>query len=384
MSEENKAAAESYRRQRQRADALRNGFAYTAAAGEDWFSNNESLMRAIIKANGVGQIDVERTIEDYKAHLTAMPPGSEYDDKNARAILRSILEDIENLCREQKIPIRNGVVYGIAPEFGLLASQRDVMETGVSIIELSMPFIVFCNAVSKALARTLIHEEGQMIKVCNDPEAVRAKLSVAPELTAEWTRLITRHALNWPPARLSPAPDRLGQVTRILLLKAMEWFALAHEYGHHVMMHGQATSSSASRNIFDDEHEADLFARAASMALGDRAQPMNMYALFGVGGVIVLAMLDLVRRARSVLKTGLDVELLVKTHPPVAERVHVFGLLDQHLPEDLRPAAKDMRDCFMKIIEGIWEEVLPIIETLHKDGIRPLEPAADGQDWLPK
>ncbi len=263
------------------------------------------------------------------------------------------------------------------------------METDVSIIEVSLPFVVFCNGVSKALARTLPHqkgsatEDGSMIKVCNEPGIVLARLRESPQLVFEWSRIVVHHALGWPPRGLSAAPDELAQVTRILLLNAMEWFALAHEYGHHVMRHGQATSSSTTRNIFEDEHEADLFARSVSIALGGKTEVLNMYALSGVGGIIVLGMMDLVRRGRTVLKTGLDNAPPRRSHPPLADRVTAFGLLDQHLAEELRAAASDMRNCFTSILEGIWTEVLPIVQQLHKEGMRPEEMPGHEDGWLP-
>src|SRR6185437_9461288 len=122
-----KDAAEDYRRQRQSADAQRNGFEYTTETFDNWLAKNDELLRTIVKANGIAEAEAEQTISAYKSHTAAAPPGSKFDDRNARAILGSILQDIEKLCREQKIPVRNGVVYGVAPEFGLLASQREVM-----------------------------------------------------------------------------------------------------------------------------------------------------------------------------------------------------------------------------------------------------------------
>ncbi|MGJ4939304.1 hypothetical protein ACQR1W_01920 [Bradyrhizobium sp. HKCCYLS1011] len=391
MTEESKNAAEDYRRQRQSADAYRNGFRYTTETFDKWLARNEQLLRDIIKANGTSDADVEQVLEGYKSYIAAAPPGSQFDDKNARAILGQILQDIERLCREQKIPIRNGVVYGVAPELGLLAGQREVIETDVSIIDVSMPFLAFCNCVSKLIARTLPHEREPSIderksltKVSNDPAAVVARLRASPELIGEWILIVLHFACGWlPPSLIKPPPDQAGQVTRIFLLKSMEWFALAHEYGHHVMKHGQATSSSEETyNVLRDEHEADIFARAASIALGDRAEPPNLYAMFGVGGVIVLGMMDMVRRARWVLETGADNVSADKSHPPLADRINVFGLLDQMLPEELRPMATDMRNCFLKIIEGIWESVLPAIQQGHRDGVRPAE-AANQPGWLP-
>jgi hypothetical protein len=102
MTEESKAAAEDYRQQRQHADAQRNGFAYTSAGFDDWLAKNEQRLRDVAKANGATDIDVEATVEAYKAYLASASPGSKLDDKNARAILDPILRDIEDLCREQK------------------------------------------------------------------------------------------------------------------------------------------------------------------------------------------------------------------------------------------------------------------------------------------
>jgi hypothetical protein len=179
--------------------------------------------------------------------------------KKTRAILAPILRDIENLCLEKKIPVRNGVVYDIAPEFGLLASQREVMQTDVSIIDVSPPFIIFCNCVGKLFARSLLREGGPPIQVCYDPDKVLAKFRTSPRLIGELRLTILHFAYGWvPPNGISPPPDELGRVTRILLLRAMEWFAIGHEYGHHVMKHGQATSSAEACSIFNDEHQADF------------------------------------------------------------------------------------------------------------------------------
>ena len=158
VTEESKAAAEDYRQQRQHADAQRNRFGYTSAGFDDWLAQNEQRLRDVIKANGTADIDIEAAIEAYKAHLASASPGSKLDDRNARAILDPILRDVEDLCREHKIPIRNGVVYGVAPEFELLARQREVMATDVSIIDVTMPFLVFLqlhkqSARSNAAAR---------------------------------------------------------------------------------------------------------------------------------------------------------------------------------------------------------------------------------------
>ena len=75
MTEESKAAAEDYRQQRQHADAQRNGFAYTSAGFGDWLAKNERRLRDVAKANRATDIDVEATVEAYKAYLASASPG---------------------------------------------------------------------------------------------------------------------------------------------------------------------------------------------------------------------------------------------------------------------------------------------------------------------
>jgi hypothetical protein len=42
-----------------------------------------------------------------------------------------------------------------------------------------------------------------------------------------------------------------------------------------------------------------------------------------------------------------------------------------------------MRQCFVEIIEVIWETVRPNIVKLHEGGVRPIEGASDPGGWLP-
>jgi hypothetical protein len=258
-----------------------------------------------------------------------------------------------------------------------------VLTTEVSILNVSAPFIIFCNLVSKAMARTLIHEPGKMVRVCNDPSMIKANLQSSPQLRAEWSRILVHYAaFGWPPQGLTPVPEPIAQVTRILILRAIEWFALAHEYGHHVMKHAEVASSDAQINHLDQEHEADIFAMAVSMGLGTREEVMNFYAISGVGGVIILGMLDLVRRAKATLETGVDDVAPRGTHPSFSDRIDAIAV-DQLLPQRYQQPAADMRACFVTIIETIWGEAFPILRELHNRGLRPHVNVSDSGGWLP-
>jgi hypothetical protein len=169
-----------------------------------------------------------------------------------------------------------------------------------------------------------------------------------------------------------------------MLLRAVELFALAHEYGHHVMRHGVTDTSEDTTDHFFEEHQADIFARSASLEIGSREMPPNFYAMSGTGGVIILGALDLLRRAKAILETGNDDTNPRNRHPPFVDRIAQMALLDQHLSSPgQRQGAATMRKCFVEIIEVIWETVRPNIVKLHAEGVRPLEGAPDPGGWLP-
>jgi hypothetical protein len=388
VRDDEKEVAEDYRHQRQSAIARRTGFTTKTRREQfQWMEDNKDLVLSIARGTGVAQGDEATALEEYKQALLNTSPGSTFDDINARHILGRVIREIEDACLQHQIPIHSGVVFGIAPELGLRLSQSSVLETQASIIEATIPFLVFCNLVTKTLARTLPQSlvGATDVAVCNQPSEVLARLQRSPDLVTEWTRIFASYAeLGWPPPANHVISDIATQAVRIMLIRAVELFALAHEYGHHVMRHGLVDTSERSANSFVEEHQADIFARSASLAIGSRETPPNFYAMSGVGGVIMLGALDLVRRAKAVLKTGSDQTSTGDRHPPFADRIAHIGLLDQHLslPEQ-RQGAVIMRQSFVEIIEVIWETVRPNIVKLHEGGVRPIEGASDPGGWLP-
>jgi hypothetical protein len=240
--------------------------------------------------------------------------------------------------------------------------------------------------IAKTLARSLPqHPAGPQLKVSNDPSEVRMLLQQSPDLVTEWAHIFSSYAeLGRPPPGIHLITDTATQAVRYMLLRAVELFALAHEYGHHVMMHGVASSSSEeTTDPFVEEHQADIFARSASIAIGSRENFPNFYAMSGAGGVIILGALDLVRRAKAILETGNDQAPPRERHPPFADHIAHIALLDEHLLPNDREAAVDIRRCFLEIVEVIWEAVRPHLIALHSQGVRPIEGAPDPGGWLP-
>jgi hypothetical protein len=379
--------AEDYRRQRQEAVAKRRDFLPIRKEEVfEWLEANKPLLREIAQQNGSEPHEIDETVDAFLDVIRAHEGASEFDDIGSRFIVTTIVREIEDLCRETGVPIRDGVVVGASRTTGLDAMQRPVLGTDVSIIDLTTPFVSFCNQVSKGMARTLIHSPAANggWNVSNDAVAIAVKLSNSPELTFEWTRLLAWYAAyDWVTPYQAQSPLTEGPaVTRILLLRAMELFSVAHVYGHHVMLHGIAESSAQDGGVFGEEFDADLFARMVSAALsgGERHNP---FCYSGVGGVLILGMLELVTRAKMMLRIGTDVLPPRSHHPPFVERIQHIALADKNLNPSLAEAMNDMREHFQQIIEEIWTAARPGLLQFHKEGLRPNDEASDMTGWLP-
>lgn len=379
--------AEDYRRQRQEADARKAGIVPAGKqAFTEWLDNNVGLLREIARQNGSAEQEIDSAVQSYVDSIRHHNGASDFDDLGGRVIVTRIVREIEKLCRESGVPILNGVVVGVTPVTGLDALQRPVLGTDASIIEVTTPFISFCNQVSRGIAGTLIHSPavGGGWNVSSDPIAIAAKLSDSPTLVFEWTRLLAWcAAYGWITPFTPHAPLEEGpMVTRVLTLRAMELFAIAHEYGHHVMRHGVADSTSFGGDFFRDEHDADMFARLISSALSS-GNPPNQFGYSGVGGVLILGMLELVARAKSMLRTGAETVPPRDHHPPFVDRIRHIAEADALLEPSLGSAMAAMRGDFCEIIEAIWKATKPGLQRFHEAGLRPEEDVADMTGWLP-
>ncbi|MGU3663928.1 ImmA/IrrE family metallo-endopeptidase [Methylobacterium sp. A49B] len=379
--------AEEYRQQLLRGVADKSGL--KVLSGDDlqeWLDQNSDLLLDIAQANSQGMVDTSELIEAYRKAVSSASTETLEDDPNARLILAHSIEEIEHACKDLGLEVQAGVVYGGNPTSGLMASQRSVSFTGgaASIVEVSIPFLPFCNLVSRMMTLTLAESEGEAWSQV--PLSLKDRLPSKPDLVGDWSSLILSYAVNgFPPQHHVFGFANANQaLTRLLLLKSMETFAIAHEYGHHVLRHGQSESTEDKADHLQDEHEADVFGHMISYKIWSNPQKVNPFAVTGVGAVLMLGLIDLVARAKNLLRTGLDQSPPRKRHPPFRERIDVISVAStRYMPEEVSRPAQIMRDAFMEIIELIWTQIKPSIIKMREEGARPNEDNVGPTDWLP-
>jgi hypothetical protein len=379
-------AAEDYRRQLQEAEARRQGDGTPRRdATLQWTRENRSKLLEIARRSGAADKDIETVADEYVKTLLESPPGSDLDDPGATRILRRIIERIEAACSKVEIPKGGGVVYGTSVGTGVVARQLRVFQTEVSIIEATLPFIIFCDLVSKALVHALpepeINESGAHLTF--DSEQITERLRAEKWILAEWVRiLVTYAAFGTPPNGLGVAPQGPRLNMRGQLLDAMEVFAIAHEYGHHALDHGVTTSANEEISFFEHEHAADSFARVISLVIGKDENAF--FLLSGAGGALILGAIELITRTRTVLTIGQDGLPHSTTHPPVAERIRFMDDADlAHLPKEDAEEFVGVRRSMLDILDAIWAEAKPVMETFFLEGLRPVDDTKGPSDWLP-
>jgi hypothetical protein len=378
-----RSAAEEYRIDRQSAEARNNGFGgMPSEAFLAWATENRPHLEAIARANGAEEADAPTAVDEYLKILQGTTQGGPFDDLNVSFILEGVVHRVEAVCLRGGVPVREGVAYGVQPKMGLEASQLAVMGTSASIITVSQGFPPFCNLISKAVALSMVPKGGSMGW---DSIEVLTRLRQTPKLQIFWTQIFSSYALDgWPPTDIEmPLLDPLQQWVRLQVLQAMELFAVAHEYGHHVLKHGESQATNETRDHFSDEHEADVFGRLICLNEGLESTPPNLFTASGAGAVLMLGGIELVRRTKAVLETGVAKPSPRRSHPPLDERLAMIAGGDQHANETDRAVFEDMRQCARQLLESVWSVVEPVVTGMHQNGFRPQALKQDVGGWLP-
>lgn len=142
-----------------------------------------------------------------------------------------------------------------------------------------------------------------------------------------------------------------------------ELFIVAHEYSHHIRRHGVASSLSvdgiAGEESKEQELEADFFGALLSAHVG--TENRQMFARSGAAAVVALIAVDMLRRAREVLATGVERIFTSNTHAKLEERLlNIQGV--RYDPREAQ-AVLAHQEHFKAIMDGIWHTVLPKSKT---------------------
>ncbi|UJQ94154.1 hypothetical protein [Mariluticola halotolerans] len=246
-------------------------------------------------------------------------PGLEYR-------LNVLADHVRKVILETGETSHEKLEVAIDPKVGVAASLINVIMTDQGIISVSSFLFRWCGLVARAYTRTLNAGVAHWTSKKSDPATDRGFLLKHPNLVLYWFRIFVSfsgtgtHILA-PYRPSSPAEFHLFEQ----VAWAMEYFTIAHEFGHHVLNH---------RKVGDDpkaqEFKADAFAAKVCEQLEFEPFPRlsNPYTTTGAGGSLMLLALEILRAFEGPDNDG-------DTHPSASDRVAKISMRNLMRPKQL-------------------------------------------------
>ena len=210
------------------------------------------------------------------------------------------------------------IVLGIDPKAGVSASLTNVIMTDEGIVSISSFLFRWCGLIARAFVRTLNLDVWHWSESPSDHRQDMQVLLRRPDLVLYWAKIFSSYAITGTHLLVPFLPCRPNEVVLFEQIAwAMEFFVVAHEFGHHAHDHRAADS-----DLKIQEYEADEFAMKISERLKLEPFPSvaNPYATTGAAATLMLCSLEILRKFE-----GSEMACPPDTHPSTADRVKRIG-----------------------------------------------------------
>jgi hypothetical protein len=245
--------------------------------------------------------------------------------------LKHLSDCVRRVIFERGEKLHEKVEIAIDPTVGISASLTNVIMTDQAILSVSSFLFRWCGLVARAYTRTLHLNVVHWTCDALSPESDQALLMKHPDVALYWFRIFVSFSGTGTHALV---PFRPAAPTEFHLFEqvawAMEYFVIAHEFGHHVLGH---------RNINDDpmvqEFAADAFAVKISERLEFEPFPhlSNPYTRTGAGASLMLRALEILRTFEDQAGVG---AVNVGTHPSSSDRIAKISKRNLMHPKQLK------------------------------------------------
>ena len=278
-------------------------------------------------------------------------PGLEFRLKFLSDRVRAVISETGETSHEK-------VEIAIDPKTGVSASLTNVIMTDQGILSVSSFLFRWCGLVARAYTRTLFSDIAHWTSKQYDPATDQKILLKHPNLVLYWFRIFVSFSgtgthILVPYRPSSPSEFHLFEQ----VAWGMEYFTIAHEFGHHVLRH---------RRLDDDptmqEFQADAFAAKVCEQLEFEPFPLlsNPYMRTGAGGSLMLLTLDILN---SFQDPGSHSAPDTETHP--AARIRVAKISARNL---MRPKQLEMDQEFNGTVSRIMSAVAAVMREFRREG----------------
>jgi hypothetical protein len=297
---------------------------------------------------------------------------------------------IELAAEKCNFSLHGRVSAGALQSGGLAAMQQRVMMTEASVVMVTADLILLINRLSKLIALSLpIEGGGEEFNPRYDLESVTKQINETENLRSEWISFFCDYSYS----SNSKSPVHGGPIIvygkeRQTLWddfdEAMSLFVIGHEYGHHIAKHSLGDQVSVDGMNTESQHQdelvADMLATVLSTSAGQLAERPNWFALSGVGAVIILTVLEYIRRGERILNTGSHESTITRnSHPPLDGRLKVVrNVVSDFFGDKGAETAIRMQNHIKELIDLAWFYASEELINAHHRGVRPKRRISNG------
>lgn len=348
MKQPNEAARDLWRQIFERA-AAKPEAALFRPDDEIKAQQTELANRALLEA-GWSETEIKRRNEASAVHADLEHPNSPGVAPGLEFRLQVLADRVKRVIAETGDTEHRKIEIAIDPIAGVSASLTNVVMTDQGILAVSSFLFRWCGLVARAYTRTLYAEPTHWTSTAPEIAGDRAALLRSPDVVHYWFSIFTSFSLTGTHALVPFRPSTPNEFHVFEQVAwAMEYFTIAHEFGHHVLGH---------RQVGDDpkrhEFEADAFSAKVCERLEFEPFPLisNPYTRTGAGGSLMLISLEILRCFEGLPDLG--------THPAASDRVDRISSRNLIFPKQL-----EMDQDFNGTVKRIMNALAVLMEELR-------------------
>ena len=325
---------------------------------EEGEAAQRELTTHALKEAGWSEGEIERRNQSDRLHGDLENPNSPGVGPGLEHRLNVLADHVRKVVSETGETSHEKVEVAIDPVAGVAASLTNVFMTDEGILSVSAFLFRWCGLVARAYTRTLRTNIAHWTSKASSPTSDRELLLKNPDLVLYWFRIFVSFSGTGTHILV---PFRPSSPTEFHLFEqiawSMEYFTVAHEFGHHVLRHREVDVDPK-----EQEFQADAFAVKVCERLEFEPFPLlsNPYTRTGAGGSLMLLALEILRTFQDSANDGAPG---AETHPTASDRIARISARNLMQPKQL-----EMDQEFNGTVAQIMSAVAAVMDDARNAG----------------